>query len=112
MISSDRRPWGRWEEYLNEPGYRVKRLVLDPGKRISLQSHQKRSEHWVVVSGEGLATVDGGETTVRTGDTVFVPRQGIHRLSNVGESDLIVIETQIGECLEEDIARFADDFGR
>ena len=54
MTDSDDRPWGRWEEYLNEPGYRVKRIVVRPGRRLSLQKHAHRREHWVIASGSGL----------------------------------------------------------
>ena len=112
MISSDERPWGRWEEYLNEPGYRVKRIIVNPGRRLSLQRHEERSEYWVVVSGTGLATVDGEELHVGPGDAVHVARRAVHRLSNVGPTALVIMETQLGNCLESDIVRLDDDFGR
>lgn len=112
FIDSDNRPWGRWEEYLNEPGYRVKRIVVFPGKRLSLQKHQCRSEHWVIVHGSGTFTLDREERKVNEGDTVFIPTGGIHRIEADADSYLVIIETQLGLCLEDDIIRIEDDFGR
>ena len=112
MLTSDNRPWGRWEEYVNEPGYRVKRLVVSAGKRLSLQKHAQRREHWVIVSGEGIITLDTETRRVAVGDTVSVPRGSVHRIENDGAEDLVIIETQLGVCLEEDITRLEDDWGR
>jgi len=112
MLDSDDRPWGRWEEYLNESDYRVKRLMINPGKRFSLQKHAQRNEHWVIVSGTGLLTLNGETKHITAGDTVFIGLGDIHRLENSGENPLIVIETQTGTCLEEDIIRIEDDWGR
>jgi mannose-6-phosphate isomerase-like protein (cupin superfamily) len=111
-LLSETRPWGIWEEYLNEQTYRVKRLIVDPGKRISLQKHKQRSECWVVVQGEGMVTLNQEQRNVSTGDTVFIPKEAVHRLENKGSAPLIVIETQFGVCLEEDVIRLADDWGR
>ena len=111
-IDADDRPWGRWEEYLNETGYRVKRIIVHPGQRLSLQRHQKRSEHWVIVAGVGTFTLDDSVTEVRAGDTVFIPVHGIHRIENPGNENLIIIETQLGVCDEDDIERLEDDYGR
>jgi mannose-6-phosphate isomerase-like protein (cupin superfamily) len=112
MLTSDDRPWGRWEEYLNEPGYRVKRLVVTPGKRLSLQKHARRAEHWVVVGGQGLVTLDAEQRRVTVGDTVYVPTGSVHRIANDGTDDLVIIETQLGVCVEEDITRLEDDWAR
>ena len=112
MTDADDRPWGRWEEYLNEPGYRVKRILVHPGKRLSLQKHALRREHWVLVRGRGRFTLNGQVSDIRRGDTVFIDRGDVHRLENDGEEPLIVIETQLGQCLEDDIVRIEDDFGR
>lgn len=112
MLDSDDRPWGRWEEYLNEPGYRVKRILVKPGQRLSLQKHEKREEHWVVVAGTGTFHLNGEDKTISTGDAVFIPLRGVHRISNPGEEVLIIIETQLGVCLEDDIIRLEDDYGR
>lgn len=118
-LDADNRPWGRWEEYLNEPGYRVKRMVVFPGKRLSLQRHAHRREHWVIVQGEGVFTLDGVETRVRAGDALTIPLGGVHRIENPApasaadaSSHLVIVETQLGLCLEDDIERLDDDFGR
>src|SRR5690625_6746595 len=112
FLEADNRPWGRWEEYLNEPGYRVKRIVVNPGQRLSLQKHEHRKEHWVIVRGNGVFTLDGEERNVGPGDTVFIPTGGVHRIQNDGEDYLVIIETQMGVCLEDDIIRLEDDYGR
>jgi mannose-6-phosphate isomerase-like protein (cupin superfamily) len=124
-LDADDRPWGRWEEYLNESGapgeegYRVKRIIVSPGSRLSLQSHDHRSEHWVVVQGEGVLTLgdtveSADERPVAPGDTIFIAQQAVHRIANPDENDgdLIFIETQRGDCREEDITRYEDDYGR
>ncbi len=112
MLDFDDRPWGRWEEYLNEQGYRVKRIIVKPGQRLSLQRHAQRSEHWAIAAGRGQFTLDGAVQTVEAGDAVFIPQGGVHRIENDGQEDLIIIETQIGVCIEDDIERLEDDYGR
>ena len=112
MLDSDNRPWGRWEEYLNEPGYRVKRLIINPGQRFSLQKHEKRSEHWVIGGGVGKVTINKEQKQIKQGDSIYVKRGDIHRLENNGEDYLVAIETQIGLCVEDDIVRIEDDWGR
>ena len=112
MLDSDNRPWGRWEEYLNETGYRVKRIIVSPGKRLSLQKHQQRSEHWVIAQGHGEFTLNGVDRSITTGDALFIPIGGVHRVQNIGTDDLIIIETQLGVCVEDDIIRLEDDWGR
>jgi mannose-6-phosphate isomerase-like protein (cupin superfamily) len=111
-LDADDRPWGRWEEFLNEDGYRVKRIVVHPGQRLSLQKHSFRSEHWVIVLGEGIFTLDSEERRVEPGDTVFIPVGGVHRIRNDSTEPLIIIETQLGRCEEDDIIRLEDDYGR
>jgi mannose-6-phosphate isomerase-like protein (cupin superfamily) len=112
MIDYDNRPWGRWEEYLNEPGYRVKRIIVYPGERLSLQKHERRQEHWAIVRGTGVFSLDGQDRTVEAGDAVFIPLGGVHRITNHGPEYLVIIETQLGLCLEDDIIRLEDDYGR
>ncbi len=113
MLDFDNRPWGRWEEYVFEPTYRVKRIVVYPGKRLSLQRHKLRAEVWVIVSGGGIMTLDEKEFPVKTGDVIRIPKNGIHRLENDSEdTPLVFIETQMGICPEDDIERLADDYGR
>ena len=107
------RPWGSFETVEAGDGYRVKRLAIRPGARLSLQSHRRRSEHWVVV--RGVARVTRGESTLTLSEnqSIHIPRGERHRLGNPAETPLEVIEVQVGEYLgEDDIVRFDDDFGR
>jgi mannose-6-phosphate isomerase len=106
------RPWGWYEELGRGDQYLVKRLWIAPGCRISLQRHQHRSEHWVVVSGGGLLENDGQESVATAGSSLWVAQGAIHR-ATAGAEGLAIIEVQRGSLLEEtDIERFADDFGR
>ncbi|MEB3333497.1 MAG: phosphomannose isomerase type II C-terminal cupin domain [Cyanobacteriota bacterium] len=106
------RPWGWYETLTAGQGYLVKRLWLSPGQRISLQRHHHRSEHWVVVNGEGLLTLDGATLPAKRGTTLFVPEGARHR-AEAGDHALEIVEVQRGESLSEaDIERFEDDFGR
>ncbi len=92
---------------------KVKRIVVHPGKRLSLQRHRRRSEHWHFVKGEGLVTRDGEQIPVKEGDSLDIPLGSLHRIRNLGQSDLVVIEVQRGEYFgEDDIERVEDDFGR
>lgn len=108
-----RRPWG-WYDVIDEgPGFKVKRVVVNPGCSLSLQRHQHRAEHWLVVTGEALVQVDNEEKVVKTNETAFIPQKAMHRLTNSGASVLMIIEVQLGDYLgEDDIERFADIYGR
>ncbi len=109
----EQRPWGYFELLLDEPGYRVKRVVVKQGERLSLQFHRHRSEHWHFVSGSGLAVVNDETTFVRTGTSLDIPQGCRHRLENDGEAPLVLVEIQRGEVLDEDdIVRLQDDYGR
>jgi mannose-6-phosphate isomerase-like protein (cupin superfamily) len=106
-------PWGYFQVIEESVGYKVKRLVVEPGKRLSLQKHAHRSEHWVVVAGIAEVTVGDDTRRLATNQSAFIPLGGIHRLANPGEDLLIVIEVQYGDYLgEDDIERLADDFDR
>ncbi|HEY5733370.1 MAG TPA: mannose-1-phosphate guanylyltransferase/mannose-6-phosphate isomerase [Gammaproteobacteria bacterium] len=107
------RPWGSYEGLDMGPNFQVKRLIVNPGKKLSLQMHHKRAEHWVVVS--GIATVTRGEEVFKLGvnESTFIPLGMKHRLENTEDVPLEVIEVQSGTYLgEDDIVRFDDDFGR
>jgi len=107
------RPWGSYTVLEEGERYKIKRITIRPGKRLSLQRHYHRSEHWVVVKGTARVYYDGRETILRPGESTFIPAGVLHRLENPGKVDLEVIETQIGEYLEEDdIERIEDDYGR
>ncbi len=109
----DRRPWGSFTVLDEGEGFKVKRIEVLPGKRLSYQRHARRAEHWMVVAGAARVTLDGGETLVRLGETVDIPVGTAHRIENPGADLLILIEIQRGDYLgEDDITRLEDDFGR
>ncbi|EIF50712.1 mannose-1-phosphate guanylyltransferase/mannose-6-phosphate isomerase [Sulfurovum sp. AR] len=107
------RPWGTYTILDESNGYKVKRIVVKPGKRLSLQKHHHRSEHWVVVSGTALVTNGTKEYSVKANESTYIPMGEIHRLENVGKIPLVMIEAQVGEYVgEDDIVRIEDDFAR
>jgi len=111
--SEERRPWGYYEILSDSADHKVKRLVVWPGKRLSLQRHKHRAEHWTIVSGEPLVTVDDTETHLSPGDSIAIPLGARHRIANPGETDVVFIEVQTGASFaENDIERVEDDFGR
>jgi mannose-6-phosphate isomerase-like protein (cupin superfamily) len=106
------RPWGWYETITSGEGYLVKRLWLAPGRRISLQRHRHRCEHWVVVNGAGSLTLEDTTFQAQKGTTLFVPEGARHR-AEAGPEALEIVEVQRGaELSEADIERFEDDFGR
>lgn len=109
----DNRPWGHWIVLDTGAHHTVKRITVKPDARLSLQYHHGREEYWTCVSGEGVATVGDADLPLRRGITVHIPVEAHHRMSNSGTADMVIIETQIGEVLDEDdIVRIEDDFGR
>ncbi len=109
----DRRPWGGFTVLDEGAGYKVKRIEVLPGTRLSYQRHTRRSEHWMVVQGRARVTLDGQELSLSTGQTIDVPSGTAHRIENVGDESLIFIEIQQGSYLgEDDITRLEDDYGR
>ena len=112
MLDFDNRPWGRWEEYIFEPNYRVKRIIVFPGKRLSLQLHHLRSEIWVIVQGSGKMTLGDKIFPIHESDIVQIEKGQAHRVENDSDQPLVLIETQLGICPEDDIVRLEDDFGR
>jgi mannose-6-phosphate isomerase len=109
----DRRPWGTFTVLDEGHGFKVKRIEVLPGKRLSYQKHAQRAEHWVVVQGTARVTLDDRETTVPSGQAIDIPKGSAHRVENSGEEELVFIEVQRGDYLgEDDIVRLQDDFGR
>src|SRR5690606_16739573 len=107
------RPWGGYSSVLNGERFQVKRLFVKPGKRLSLQKHFHRAEHWVVVRGTAEVQVGEETRTLRENESVYIPQGAIHRLSNPGKILLELIEVQTGSYLgEDDIVRVEDEFGR
>ena len=113
MTEIDRRPWGRYEVLDDDAVFKVKRITVDPGQRLSYQRHRYRSEHWYVVAGAGLVTLDGTTHDVVAGSALDVPVGAAHRIQNTGVEPLVFIEVQRGSYFgEDDIERLSDDYGR
>lgn len=108
----DERPWGTWEILDVGANHAVKRIVVKPQQRLSLQRHQMRSEVWIIVRGEAEVTCGHMASTMLAGETVTIERGQMHRVTNLGHEDLEFIEIQCGTCDESDIERFEDDYGR
>ncbi|SHF55577.1 mannose-1-phosphate guanylyltransferase/mannose-6-phosphate isomerase, partial [Acidocella aminolytica 101 = DSM 11237] len=107
------RPWGFYESLIQGDRFQVKRIVVWPGRQLSLQKHFHRAEHWVVVAGSALVTRDEEEILVRENESVYLPLGCVHRLDNPGRIPLTLIEVQSGAYLgEDDIVRLEDNYGR
>jgi len=109
----DRRPWGTYEVLDEGDLFKVKRIEVLSGKRLSYQKHSKRAEHWFVVAGEAKVTLDDRDIKVPAGEAIDIPIGSAHRVENEGTETLVFIEVQRGTYLgEDDIVRLQDDFGR
>lgn len=107
------RPWGRYTVLEEAPGYKIKKIEVKPGKRLSLQKHFHRNEHWIVLSGTATVTVGEQCSLVRPNESTYIKAGEIHRLANEGTIPLVIIEAQVGEYTgEDDIVRLDDDFAR
>jgi mannose-6-phosphate isomerase len=107
------RPWGNYIKLYQESGVWVKRVLVNPGTRLSLQKHRQRSEKWIIVTGHGLAVVNDQEHPLKPGDVIDVPQGAVHRIGNTGKDRLIFIEVATGQALSEnDIERLQDDYAR
>lgn len=112
-LEHDERPWGSYTVLEDAPDHKVKRIEVLPAKRLSYQRHEKRAEHWFVVQGEGVVTIDGVDHPVSQGTAIDIPLGAAHRIANTGNETLVFIEVQHGEYFgEDDIIRLEDDFGR
>ncbi len=107
------RPWGSYTVLEDTPGYKIKRIDVKPGKRLSLQKHFHRNEHWIVVSGTATVTVGEETKLVRPNESIYIKMGELHRLANEGKIPVVLIEAQVGEYTgEDDIIRIDDDFKR
>ena len=107
------RPWGNFTVLEENHKYKIKRINVKPGKKLSLQKHFHRNEHWVVVSGTAKVTNGDDVFLVRANESTYIPMGCLHRLENPGKIDLVLIEAQVGEYLgEDDIVRIEDDYHR
>jgi len=112
-LENDRRPWGSYTVLSDAATHKVKRIEVLPGKRLSYQRHAQRAEHWFVVEGEGVVTLDGRDVPVSAGTAIDVARGAAHRIANTGSAPLVFVEVQHGDYFgEDDIVRLDDDYGR
>jgi mannose-1-phosphate guanylyltransferase/mannose-6-phosphate isomerase len=110
---TEHRPWGSFTILADESDHKVKRIVVLPGQRLSLQRHQKRREHWLIISGEAIVTRDDELITCGPGQSVDISQRQVHRVQNEGSEDVVFIEVQLGTYFgEDDIERLEDDYGR
>ena len=111
--AEDHRPWGYYLILADEPDHKVKRIVVFPKQRLSLQRHLHRMEHWYIVHGQAVITLNNEEIPLKTGQAVDIPQGAWHRIMNTGNENLIFIEVQTGGYFgEDDIERSEDDYGR
>ncbi len=107
------RPWGSYESLIRADNFQVKRIIVNPGQGLSLQMHHHRSEHWVVVTGRAQVTLGEQVFILEANQSTYIPVQTKHRLENIDEQPLCLIEVQCGDYLgEDDIVRFDDRYGR
>ncbi len=107
------RPWGSWEVLVEDEGYKVKRITVDPGGRLSYQTHEHRSEHWTVVTGTATCVVDGETVRLEEGHSLDIEVGQPHRITNMESGVLVIVEVQRGAYTgEDDICRLEDDYGR
>jgi len=108
-----KRPWGTYQTLKIEKNCQVKWIEIHPNSKLSLQKHKQRSEHWIVVKGKPLITVDNMKKKFNENDHIFIPKEGVHRIENDTNEDVIIVEVQIGNYLgEDDIERLEDIYGR
>ncbi len=113
MTQQAERPWGSYTVLAQGQSFKVKTIVVRPAQRLSYQTHARRAEHWFVVEGEGVLTLDGDQSQVRRGSAVDIAPGVAHRVTNTGGADLVFVEVQHGDYFgEDDILRLADDYGR
>lgn len=113
MTATEIRPWGSFTTLEEGKGYKIKRIEVNPGHRLSLQMHHHRSEHWIVVSGTARVVCGDEEKILSSNQSTYVPQCTNHRLENPGVIKLVLIEVQNGQYLgEDDIVRFQDDYSR
>ena len=107
------RPWGKYSVLEEGPRYKIKKIVVNEGQRLSLQRHSHRSEHWVVVRGTAKVTIGSQEIFIHENESTYIPKSTVHRLENPGKIPLEIIEVQNGEYVgEDDIERLEDNYGR
>ena len=113
FIESEKRPWGTFYVIHDEANYKIKRIEVEMGMRLSYQYHHKRSEAWTIIQGNAKIILDDKPHILKSGESIKIPRKSKHRIENIGKSPLIFIEIQTGDYFgEDDIVRIEDDFNR
>jgi len=113
FYQEDHRPWGYFVILSDQTDHKVKRIVVYPGHRLSLQRHKQRTEHWFIVDGEAIVTRDDENVKLSGGQAIDIPQRAWHRVKNPGVRDLVLIEIQTGKYFgEDDIERKEDGYGR
>ncbi len=113
MKSIIEKPWGSYQILEEGAHYTVKKIIVNSGGKLSLQSHQHRSEHWIIAEGEGVVTINDEIKILKENETIFIPKGSKHRLANEVVTKLIIIEFWYGDILDEnDIERFEDLYER
>lgn len=113
MLEIGERPWGKYFVLADEPHYKLKRIEVNPGHRLSYQFHHHRQEYWNIVEGEAVVTLDGEEITVKYGESIHIPLGAKHRIENRSDELLAFVEVQTGTYFgEDDIVRLQDDYER
>ena len=109
----EKRPWGNYHIIAKNTGYQIKEIKVNKESKLSLQKHKSRSEFWQIVKGESKITIEGDKFFLKEKQHIYIPKNTIHRIENIGKEDLIFIEIQLGQNLnEDDIIRIEDDYGR
>lgn len=112
-LYEEERPWGKFIVIDEEIDYKIKKLVVNPGKRLSYQYHKQRSESWTIIQGKALVTINDVEDIHEAGQLIKINETVKHRIENIGNDNLVLIEVQTGRYFgEDDIVRLEDDFNR
>ena len=113
MLEIGERPWGKYFVLEDEPHYKLKRIEVNPGQRLSYQFHHHRQEFWTIVEGEAIVTLDEEEISLKYGESIHVPQGAKHRIANRSENLVVFVEVQTGSYFgEDDIVRLQDDYAR
>jgi len=113
LVSIGERPWGQYVVLANEVDIKVKKIIVNPGNRLSLQKHKLREEHWFVSKGEAIVFLNDKKIILKPGESIDVKRGDVHRIGNDGQEPLVFVEVQTGDHFgEDDIERLEDDYSR
>lgn len=113
MLEVGERPWGTYYVLADEPHYKLKRIIVNPGGKLSYQFHYKRQEQWTIIEGQATIVLDGEEIALSYGQSIFIPLGAKHRIMNLTDKPVVFIEVQTGTYFgEDDIVRLEDEYDR